>query len=134
MNLRRRNRHVSEVYTASLNDIMFFLLLFFLICSTMVNPNVIKVPLPKADKNKLVSKKNVVVNIDEAGIFYVNKNRTDLAHLPDNLLLALNGDKDPVIQINAYKLATWDNVVQVMAIAQKLKAKILVNTEVADSE
>lgn len=132
MNFRRRNRSTSEVSTSSLNDIMFFLLLFFLICSTLVNPNVIKVPLPHADKNKLVSKKNVVVNIDQDNNFFVNKDQTSLSRLPDMLKAALKGDTDPVIQINAYRLATWDNVVQVMAIAQKLKAKILVNTEAAE--
>ncbi|MFZ4800138.1 MAG: biopolymer transporter ExbD, partial [Bacteroidia bacterium] len=46
MKLRRKKRFEAEVATSSLNDIMFFLLLFFLIISTIANPNVIKVLLP----------------------------------------------------------------------------------------
>ena len=46
MNLRRRHREDAEVESSSLNDIMFFLLLFFLIASTLANPNVIKIMLP----------------------------------------------------------------------------------------
>ena len=48
MNIRRKQQFKPEVSTSSLNDIMFFLLLFFLIVSTLANPNVIKVLLPKS--------------------------------------------------------------------------------------
>ena len=57
MKLRRKKRFEAEVATSSLNDIMFFLLLFFLIISTIANPNVIKVLLPKADKSQTLNKK-----------------------------------------------------------------------------
>ena len=50
MELRRKSRMSSEVSTSSLNDIMFFLMLFFLIMSTMVAPSVIKINLPKTKK------------------------------------------------------------------------------------
>ncbi len=63
MNLRRRNRAHSEVSTHSLNDIMFFLLLFFLIASTMANPNVVKLMLPSAKSNQAVIKKPISVSI-----------------------------------------------------------------------
>ena len=53
MKIQRRKRFAAEVSTASLNDIMFFLLLFFLIISTLANPNVIKIMLPKAKQRKL---------------------------------------------------------------------------------
>src|SRR3954468_11026598 len=48
MNLRTRRQRTIEVYTASLSDIMFFLLLFFLITSTLATPNVLKLLLPNA--------------------------------------------------------------------------------------
>ena len=48
MKIERRKSRAAEVYTASLNDIMFFLLLFFLIISTMVTPATIRVLLPKS--------------------------------------------------------------------------------------
>ena len=54
MNLRKRMRNQGEVHTGALNDILFILLLFFLIVSTLANPNVIKVSAPrgKSDTNK----------------------------------------------------------------------------------
>ena len=67
MKLNRRHREDAEVESSSLNDIMFFLLLFFLIASTLANPNVIKVMLPKAKTTTTVQSKPVVltVKIDE---------------------------------------------------------------------
>lgn len=57
MGLRKKAHRDAEVSTESLNDIMFFLLLFFLILSTMVSPNAIKVNLPSAKSNTPVENK-----------------------------------------------------------------------------
>jgi biopolymer transport protein ExbD len=70
MNLRRRPRTTSHVNTDSLNDILFFLLLFFLIASTLVNPNAIKLMLPKAAPDKVKGTKNITVSIDAYHNFY----------------------------------------------------------------
>ncbi|RZK29379.1 MAG: biopolymer transporter ExbD, partial [Hymenobacter sp.] len=61
MNLSRRRHASSHVETSSMNDIMFFLMLFFLIVSTMVNPNVIKLLLPNAKSSKQVMKQPITV-------------------------------------------------------------------------
>ncbi|HQW56265.1 MAG TPA: biopolymer transporter ExbD, partial [Saprospiraceae bacterium] len=63
MNLRRSNRIKAHVYTDSLNDIMFFLLLFFLIVSTVANPNVVKILLPKASATDVLSKKQISLTV-----------------------------------------------------------------------
>ena len=66
MNLRKRHKGVSaEVHTSAMNDIMFFLLLFFLIASTVTNPNVIKLLLPKSSSGKSVSKKTINVSVNQ---------------------------------------------------------------------
>jgi biopolymer transport protein ExbD len=63
MNLRKRGkRATAEVHTSAMNDIMFFLLLFFLIASTVTNPNVIKLMLPKSSSGQSVSKKTITVS------------------------------------------------------------------------
>lgn len=49
MNLRKRNKGTVEVHTSALNDIMFFLLLFFLLASAVVNPQVVKLLLPRSE-------------------------------------------------------------------------------------
>src|ERR1044071_303017 len=73
MGLRKRHRE-AEVSTDSLNDIMFFLLLFFLILSTMVSPNAIKVNLPKSDPNVTVenNRKPIHIAITKDKKYYVN--------------------------------------------------------------
>ena len=75
MKINRRRKHGAEVSTHSLNDIMFFLLLFFLILSTMAHPNVLKVMLPESKENKAKeAKQNVQVAMDaNAQLFYENK-------------------------------------------------------------
>ncbi|MCG7859671.1 biopolymer transporter ExbD, partial [Flavihumibacter sediminis] len=69
MNLKRRLRGHAEVHTGALNDILFILLLFFLIVSTLANPNVIKLSQPKA-KSDTKAKQTVVVSIDANNQFY----------------------------------------------------------------
>ncbi|HEV7230987.1 MAG TPA: biopolymer transporter ExbD, partial [Bacteroidia bacterium] len=65
MNLRRRTKEHAEVSTESLNDIMFFLLLFFLIVAILGNPNVIKLMLPNSKKTSNVIKKPLELTIDK---------------------------------------------------------------------
>ena len=62
MNLRKRHGRIpAEMQTSAMNDIMFFLLLFFLIASAVTNPNVIKLLLPKSSSGQAVSKQTVSV-------------------------------------------------------------------------
>ncbi|MEK0421101.1 MAG: hypothetical protein RLZZ161_952, partial [Bacteroidota bacterium] len=63
MKIGRRKREEAEVESSSLNDIMFFLLLFFLIASTLANPNVIKVMLPQAKTTSTVSPKSIPLTV-----------------------------------------------------------------------
>ena len=70
MNLRNRHRDDTEVHTGPLNDILFILLLFFLIVSTLANPNVIKLSQPKS-KSDTKAKQTVVVSINDKQEFFV---------------------------------------------------------------
>lgn len=72
MKIERRKTGIAEVYTASLNDIMFFLLLFFLIISTMVTPMALKVLLPHSSTAEQVAvKKNIMLVVTgEPAILY----------------------------------------------------------------
>jgi len=128
MNIRPRNRTAYEVNASAMNDIMFFLLLFFLITSTLVNPNVIKLMLPKAT-NKAVVNKNITVNIDARENFYINKTPVDKNNLADGLQKALANLKEPVVVINADRTVPIDDVVRVMVIGKKLNAKVILATQ-----
>ena len=123
MNLKRRLRAHAEVHTGALNDILFILLLFFQIVSTLANPNVIKLSQPKA-KSDTKSKQTVVVSIDANNIFYVGTQKVTLEELKAKLQPFLAKETDqPSIVINADKKVPVENVVAVMRVARELGAR-----------
>jgi biopolymer transport protein ExbD len=123
MNLRNRHREDAEVHTGPLNDILFILLLFFLIVSSLANPNVIKLSQPKS-KSDTKAKQTVVVSIDANKQFYVGTAHVTLDELKAKLqpFLAKEGDQ-PSVVINADKNVPVDDVVQVMRVARELGAR-----------
>jgi biopolymer transport protein ExbD len=123
MNLKRRLRSHAEVHTGALNDILFILLLFFLIVSTLANPNVIKLSQPKA-KSDTKAKQTVVVSIDVNNNFYVGTTKVTLEELKQKLQPILAKETDqPSIVINADKVVPVENVVAVMRVARELGAR-----------
>jgi biopolymer transport protein ExbD len=122
MNLRRRQREEGEVHTGPLNDILFILLMFFLIVSTLANPNVVKLSQPKA-KSDTKAKQTVVVSIDANKQFYVGTTKVTVDELKAKLepFLAKETDR-PSIVINADRSVPVDDIVAVMRVARDLGA------------
>jgi biopolymer transport protein ExbD len=111
------------VHTGPLNDILFILLMFFLIASTLANPNVIKLSNPKA-KGDTKTKQNVVVNIDLKKHYIINGKQIALDQLKTSLQPLISKDSvNAVIAINADKQVPVDEVVAVMRVARELGAK-----------
>ena len=120
MNLRNRHREETEVHTGPLNDILFILLLFFLIVSTLANPNVVKLSQPKS-KSDTKSKQTVVVSIDANKQFYVGTTKVTIDQLKAQLQPFLAKESEqPSIVINADKSVPIDDVVAVMRVARDL--------------
>src|SRR6188768_2920964 len=125
MGLRRNKLREShdEVDTGPLNDILFILLMFFLMISTLANPNVIKMSVPRA-KSDTKQKQSVVVSVDKDKNLYVGSKRI----IPDSLESVLRkyineGDSiKPAVVINADSIAQWGEIVRVMKVARKLGA------------
>ena len=117
-----RDQH-SEVDTGPLNDILFILLMFFLMISTLANPNVIKMSVPKA-KSDTKQKQSVVVSVDKDKNFFIGATKIN----PDSLESALRkyiieGDSiKPAVVINADSVAHWGEIVKVMKVARRLGA------------
>lgn len=123
MNIRRRLRSHAEVHTGPLNDILFILLMFFLIAATLANPNVIKLSQPKA-KGDTKTKQNVVVNIDTKDQYIVNGKVIALNDLRAALHpMIMKDSANATIAINADKTVPVDDVVAVMRIARELGAR-----------
>ena len=77
MKFRKRHKgEASEVFTDSLNDILFILLMFFLIVATMANPNVVRVGVPRGTKDTK-AKQNIVVSIDNDQHFYIGARQVE---------------------------------------------------------
>lgn len=124
MNIRRKLRAHTEVHTGPLNDILFILLLFFLIAATLANPNVIKLSQPKA-KSDTKAKQTVVVSIDANKSYFVGTQKVvgDSAMKLALLPLIQKEEQDPTVVINADKTVPLEYVVGVMRIARELGAK-----------
>src|SRR5687768_17429137 len=124
MNLRHRLRSQPELHAGALNDIIFILLMFFLIASTLANPNVIKLSQPKA-KSDTKAKQSVVVSIDVDKNYYVGTTKVvgDSAMKTALMPFILKDSLNPTVVINADKTVPLEYVVGVMRVARDLGAK-----------
>ena len=123
MNIKKRYKSQPELHAGALNDILFILLFFFLIVSTLANPNVIPLTVPKA-KSQSKAKQSVIVNIKATGEYILNGKSVPFDQLRAAVEPFLVKDtSQATIAINADKTVPLDNVVAVMRIAQELGAK-----------
>lgn len=129
MNLRRRHRVQPEVATASLNDIMFFLMLFFLIASTLVNPNVIKLLLPKASNNKTINKQPLTISVTGDLHYYINNKEIPYESLQQELAAAIAGTTEPTAVLRVDKAVTVQELVTLLDIGNKLMIKMILATD-----
>ena len=132
MNLRRRLKGHQELHAGALNDIRFILLFFFLIVSTLANPNVIKLSQPKA-KSDTKAKQTVIVNIKPTGEYIINGKQIKIEEMTAFIQPYIQKDStQATVAINADKTVPLENVVAVMRIARDLGARstLLVDTKV----
>lgn len=129
MNLRRRNRAVGEVYSASLNDIMFFLLLFFLITSTLATPNVLKLLLPNAKSSSQSVKHPITISVTENLHYALNNDPVSVEDLESKLTSLIAGQPDPTALLKVDKTVQVQNLVDLLDIGNRLKIKMVLATQ-----
>lgn len=131
MNLRnRRNRPTAEVHTAALNDIMFFLMLFFLLASAVANPQVVKLLLPKSSAGEQsVAKKTVTVSVTADLTYHVDKQAVPLELLESTLAGLVQPGEEVTIMLYADSTVPIQNVISVMDVANRLRIKLVLATE-----
>jgi biopolymer transport protein ExbD len=125
----RKSRLRSEVRSESLSDIMFFLMLFFLIVSTMVNPSVIKLVLPKAQAGQTVTKQNITISIDEQKNYYINNSPVTYEMVEPELTKLVAGMEDATVVLRADNTLPVQTVVDLISIGNKLKVKMVLATK-----
>ena len=124
MKIRGRNKVTPEFNMSSMTDIVFLLLIFFMLASTLVTTNAIDILLPKAS-GKTENKKSVSVSITKDLRYYVDQKLVGESVLENELLSSLKGQDKPTIVLRAEKTVPVDNVVKVMDIANRNKFKVI---------
>lgn len=124
MNIRGRNKVTPEFNMASMTDIVFLLLIFFMIASTLVTTSAIDIILPKAS-GKTENKKSVAVSITKDLVYYVDQRRVGESILENELVSELSDQEKPTIVLRAEKSVPVENVVKVMDIANRNKFKVI---------
>src|ERR1035437_4674616 len=129
MKLKRRHKEGAEVSTESLNDIMFFLLLFFLIVSTLANPNVLKLTLPSSKTAEQVTLQPVVVEVDANHQYIVNKSPIAFSDIENSLRIEIARTKSPTIILKLDNTLSIQDLADVMQIGYKLGVKMVLATK-----
>ncbi len=128
MSFRKKHKEESEVFTDSLNDILFILLMFFLIVATLANPNVVKVGLPRGSKDSK-AKQNIMVSVDKNQQYFIGTKKVDPAIFDSLLRLEIRKYRafvdTPTVVINADTAAYYGEVFRIMKIAKKDTAKVV---------
>ncbi len=131
MNLKSRSKVTTEFSMSSMTDLIFLLLIFFIITSTMVNPNAIKLLLPKGETQTTITKP-VEVSISEDLRVYVENKETSYDNLPAALTKEVNAryanNQEVTLSLSADKSVPVEYLVKVMTVAQNMKLKMIIRT------
>lgn len=127
MAIRSRNK-VSVAFSMSgMTDIVFLLLIFFMLTSTLIAPNAVKLLLPQSN-NQTAAKPITTVSITADLQYYVEHEKTSISNLENKLNERLRGKEDPTISLHADKTVPIEQVVKVMNIAKDNKYKLILAT------
>jgi biopolymer transport protein ExbD len=124
MNLRSRNKVSADFSMSSMTDIVFLLLIFFMLTSPAITPEALDLILPKA-KGKTSNKSNLSVSITKDLQVYIDNDRISNSALESTLKTRLAGVDDPTIILRAEEGVPIEKAVNVMDIANRNKYKIV---------
>jgi biopolymer transport protein ExbD len=130
MNLRKRQKGSVEVHTSALNDIMFFLLLFFLLASAVVNPQVVKLLLPRSESGKQsTAQKTITVSINDKLEYFVEKKQVTLENMKATVETYQQASPDLTLVLYVARGVSIENTMQVFDVANQLKLKVVLAVE-----
>ncbi len=134
MALKRNTKVLSDMSMSSMTDLVFLLLIFFLITSTLVNPNALKLLLPKST-GQVSAKATVSVSIKDWGndlyTYHLNGDETPVqfSDLEDGLVSQLQSEEDPTFSIYSDETVPVREIVAVMNIAKRNHYKVILATQ-----
>lgn len=138
MALRSRNKVNASFSMSSMTDIVFLLLIFFMVTSTLVAPNAIKLLLPQSD-NQTAAKPITTVSIKDNGgkyLYYVGTadltSNVPFSQVEGRLTQLLEKEEDPTVSLHADKSVPIEEVVKIMNIAKNHEYKLILATRPLD--
>lgn len=112
---------------SSMTDIVFLLLIFFMITSTLVHPNALKLIIPKKSVSKKTIEKFVNVRVTASGNFYVNGKKLQKANVESGLRQILQGNEKAIIKMRTDKNAKTGDVAMVLDVAETMGNKVVLD-------
>ncbi len=125
MNLRQNSKISTEFNASSMTDIVFLLLIFFIIISSVVKDPALKLVLPKGVNDVSTVSETIVVSVDKNLNYAVNDKKTTFARLPFELREVLKGNLNATVSIRGDKDIRYEDVMNVVMLADKEGAKVV---------
>ena len=133
MAIKSRNKRKIDFNSSSMSDLVFLLLIFFMLTSTLVAPNAIKLLLPSSN-SKTISKQTITVYVDENNRYYVGENPVNESDLQEKIGIALGGETEGTVVIRSDKTVAVQYIVNIIDAVNELnrerekKHKVLLAT------
>lgn len=136
MNFRSSRKQEFEIFSNSFSDIMFFLMLFFLIVSTMITPGAIKLALPQADKSPSVDKQTekVSISITKDLKYYINDKQIEFSRIEPELLKIKQGNDKASAIVRCDNTIAVQSMVDVIQLGNKIGMKMVLATSKKDAK
>jgi len=127
MALQTRNKISPQFSMSGMTDIVFLLLIFFMITSTLIAPNALKLLLPQS-KHQTTAKPITTVSITSNYEYYIETTRVPLSELEQKLRVILQNEPEPTISLHVDRSVPMEHVVRVMNIAKDNRYKLILAT------
>jgi len=130
MNLRSSRKHAFEIFSNSFSDIMFFLMLFFLIASTMITPGTIKLILPQANQTQSMNKppKEIAISVTKDLKYYINNKQVQFSEIESELRKEKKANSEVHAIVRCDNAIAVQSLVDVLQIGSKVEMKMVLAT------
>jgi biopolymer transport protein ExbD len=128
MGIQKRSKITPDFNMSSMTDLVFLLLIFFMLTSSAVNPNALNLVLPSSD-SQVQATETLSLSIDGDLNYYLETQKMPFENLQSALAAKIQNKESQTVILNAEKSVPIENVVKVMSIASELKIKMILATQ-----